>query len=606
MWDGAVRIQETTEDPVKRICSRSMVNVFALAGALAWAGAAGCTGQVGEVEDTLVPGESPSGQPGQDRPAPVGSPGGVGTGPGTTPGALPPAPAGTPTLPPVATPALSRLTHAQWENTVRDLLRLPKASGLSQSFPAQSNPSRFDNQGGTLSVDGTLWTEYQRAAEQLARQVSRDPAALMRLLPAQLPDEPKARGRAIVEALLLRAYRRPPDADELTRAVALFDRGSAGKTGAEATAAGVELLLEGVLQAPQFLYRTEIGRAGKELATFDDYELASRLSYALTGSMPDDDLFAAARAKVLTASRQGLATEARRLVGGAAGQVMIEGFHYYLLNLGSIQRIEKDAKEVPGYVPALRDDMYKEALALVRDVVVERGQGLTGLLTASHTFVNARLARVYDLPGTFTDDKFVRVDLDPSRRLGLLTQSGLLALHAHGLEPDIIHRGLFVAQNLLCKPLPPPPDNLQVPKIDPSLTNRQRIEAISGKGTCGEACHSNFINPPGYALEGYDGLGRVRMSDQGKPIDASGSYTLDGQARTFTNGVELVRHLAASQEAHQCYAGNWLEFLHARPRQESDGKFVAELATRSQAGLLSTLDLIVTLVTSDAFLARPL
>jgi hypothetical protein len=595
---------------VKRIRSQSIVDVLALAGALACAGA-GCTGQVGEMDDPLPSGETPSDRPSQGRPAPGAPTGGGSTTPGTTPagpgpGALPPVSAGTPTLPPVATPVLSRLTHDQWENTVRDLLRLPKAPGLSQSFPAESNPSRFDNQGGTLAVDGVLWTEYQRAAEQLARQVSRDPAALMRLVPAQLPDDLKARGRAIAEALLLRAYRRPPDADELTRAVALFDRGSAGKTGAEATAGGVELLLEGVLQAPQFLYRTEIGRAGKELATFDDYELASRLSYALSGSMPDDELFAAARAKTLTASRQGLADQARRLLGGPGGQATIETFHHHLLNLGSFQRIEKDAKAVPGYVPALRDDMYKEALALVRDVAIERGQGLSGLLTASHTFVNARLARLYDLPGSFTDDKFVRVDLDPSRRLGLLTSTGFLSLYAHGLEPDIIHRGLFVAENLLCKPLPPPPDDIQVPKVDPTLTNRQRIEAISGKGTCGEACHSTFINPPGYALEGYDGLGRVRPTDQGKPVDTAGSYRLDGEVRTFSNAVELARLLAASQEAHQCYAGHWLEFLHARPRQESDAKFLADLATRSQAGRLSPLDLIVTLVTSDAFLARPL
>jgi hypothetical protein len=477
---------------------------------------------------------------------------------------------------------------------------------LSRSFPAQSNPSRFDNQGGTLAVDGTLWAEYRRAAEQLARQVARDPAALQRLLPQQLPDEPKARARAIGEALLLRAYRRPPDADELTRALALFDRGSSGKTGAEATAAGVELLLESLLQSPQFLYRGEIGRPGKDVATFDDYELASRLSYAVTGSMPDDDLFAAARGKALTGSRERLAAEARRLLGGPAGRTMIETFHHHLLNLGSIQRMEKNAKEAPGYVPALRDDMYSETLSLVRDVVVERGQGLAALLTASHTFVNARLARLYDLPGTFTDERFVRVDLDPSRRLGLLTQPGLLTLFSHGLEPDIIHRGQFVALQLLCKPLPPPPEDLQVPKVDPNLTNRQRIEMISGTGTCGDACHSEFINPPGYALEGYDGLGRLRPTDRGKPIDASGSYTLDGQLRAFNNGVEFARLLAASQEAHQCYAANWLEFLHARPRQESDGKLVAELATRSLTGRLSAQDLIVTLVTSDAVLARPL
>ena len=130
-----------------------------------------------------------------------------------------------------------------------------------------------------------------------------------------------------------------------------------------------------------------------------------------------------------------------------------------------------------------------------------------------------------------------KVDLDPARRSGLLTQAGFLSSYISvGDEPDIIHRGVFIATRLLCKTLPPP-DPAAAANEDPhrprTMTNRQRVETTTGKGTCGEACHNNLFNPLGFAFENYDAIGKYRTMDVGQSVDAADSYVFDGQRKTF-------------------------------------------------------------------------
>jgi hypothetical protein len=186
-----------------------------------------------------------------------------------------------------------------------------------------------------------------------------------------------------------------------------------------------------------------------------------------------------------------------------------------------------------------------------------------------------------------------------------LTHPGFLALFAGEQQPDPIHRGVFINQQVLCVELKPPAANVPpLPGEQPNTTNRQRIEALTGKGTCGQACHYTLINPLGYAFEHYDSVGKYRTTDGGLNVDASGTYALDGQDQSFQDGLELVELLAGSQAAHRCYARHWLYYLAGRLPDAGDAATLDELAAASGAQDLSTKDLVRALVQSDSFLTR--
>jgi len=154
--------------------------------------------------------------------------------------------------------------------------------------------------------------------------------------------------------------------------------------------------------------------------------------------------------------------------------------------------------------------------------------------------------------------------------------------------------------------LPPPsPKATPLPPDQPNQTNRQRVEAHTGEGTCGESCHGTLINPLGYAFENYDGIGKYRTTDNGQPVDAADSYTLDGQLKSFQNGLELSQLLADAKETHTCYAQNMMTYLHGRLLAQEDQPMVDYYARLSRAGRISLHDLELAIVTSDAFLNRP-
>ncbi len=136
------------------------------------------------------------------------------------------------------------------------------------------------------------------------------------------------------------------------------------------------------------------------------------------------------------------------------------------------------------------------------------------------------------------------------------------------------------------------------------MTNRKRVEATTGKGTCGEGCHSLLLNPLGYAFENYDAIGQYRTEDRGLPVDAAATYTLDGKTQSFTNGVELSHLLAEAKQTHKCYAQNMFSYLHGRPLVNEDQAMIDYYARLSRADMLSVKGMMLDMATSDAFLTR--
>ncbi|WP_437594428.1 DUF1592 domain-containing protein [Sorangium sp. So ce1000] len=496
-----------------------------------------------------------------------------------------------------------RLTHAQWENTVRDLLRLDDRPGLSASFTSDPLGGVFDNNEAALLVTPGLWGDYQRAAEELAAMVTADQGKLDRLVPADLPDEPEARAQAFVERFGERAFRRPLTAEERGAYVALFQRGEELFEGEEPFAAGVRAALEAFLQSPQFIYRVEFGAGPAEggLIPLAGHEIATKLAYLLWNTMPSDELLAAAKAGELS-SPEAVRAYAEGMLDDPRAREVIGAFHRQLYDYEQYHDLNKDQALYPEFVPEMGDDMQREAELFVDHVVFDEEGGLTDLLTARTAFVNDHLAAVYGVEGEFSSE-FKQVELDAGERSGLLTRLGFLAAKATARQPDSIHRGVFVNLRILCAALPPPPDDATALPPGELATNRERVEAHTGKGTCGASCHGVLINPAGFAFEHYDAIGKYRTTDNGVPVDSADVYTLGGQPRSYADAVEFSQLLAESREAHACYAEHWIEFAHGRGVRAEDRALVEELGEASRGGA-STKELILRIVSSTPFLAR--
>jgi uncharacterized protein DUF1592/uncharacterized protein DUF1588/uncharacterized protein DUF1595/uncharacterized protein DUF1585/uncharacterized protein DUF1587 len=487
-----------------------------------------------------------------------------------------------------------RLSHLQWENTVRDLLRLPDVPGTSQTFGGDPLGGIFDNNEAVLLVTPNLWADYQAAAESLSVLVADDATRLAAIMPANLPSDPTEKARAFLVDFGKRAYRRPLSDAELATYEALFAEGPTLVDGTDDFAKGVKITLQAFLQSPHFLYRVESSAeiAADELIHLSGWEVATKLSYMLWNTMPDDILFDAAESGAL-GTPEGIMTQAERLLADDRARPMVAAFHAQLYQYDHYEDLYKDPAIFPDFTAELGEDMKTEAEMFVDDVVFSGG-GLEELLTAPFTYVNDGLAPLYGLPGPFGPD-FVRVDLDPTQRAGFLTRIGFLASNATPKEQNTIHRGIFVNMRILCNEVPAPPDN--VPPLPPAEnfdTNRERVEGHTGVGTCGENCHHVLINPPGYALEHYDAVGAYQELEKGHEIDASADYHLDGEAVSFDGAIEMSEMIADTEQAHRCYAKHWLEFAYGRLVQDGDTPTLDALGEASRGGSVQSLMLALT------------
>lgn len=551
--------------------------------AIATLGMGGCVGTIGDEKGTL---DGPGG----------GGPNGPGPNGGPVDGVLKDALVDSTRFP--------RLTHAQWENTVQDLLKLPAKLGASSSFTTDPPGSTFGNDGNLLKVTPGLWGDYQKAAEETADKITKDAAALKRIAPDALTSD--ALAKAWIASFGKQAYRRPLSDAEVTELHGLFKQGPTLTGLTDVTAAGVNVVLQAILQSPNFVYRLEIGEdKGDGSIGLTSWEMASRLSYSLWNTMPDEPLFAAAESNALV-TKEGIESQVRRMLDDPRAEPTLADFHHKLLDFNHFDGMVKDATAFPEFAPEMAGMFKTEAQLFVKDVTLTTNKGLIEILTADYTFVNEKTAPLYGVTGV-TGAEFKKVKLDPSQRAGFLTQVGFLAANASPREGDPIHRGVFVNLKIICSDLPPPPMMVPpLPKDDGTTkTMRERITAHTGKNTCGAGCHGTMINPAGFAFENYDALGKWRTMDNGKPVDAADTYPFEDGAQSYKNGVEFAKVLAARPQVHRCYTGNWLEYAYGRQKAEGDQLLVDTVGKASLAGA-STKELILKLVLSKSFSHRPI
>ncbi|HEX5058660.1 MAG TPA: DUF1592 domain-containing protein, partial [Kofleriaceae bacterium] len=500
--------------------------------------------------------------------------------------------------PPSAADRFPRLTHAQWEATVQDLFHLPAPSGLSASFTPDPQLGRFDNNIARLTTTSGLWRDYQTAAETLADRVVITPELYAQLV----PDPANADARELITTFGLHAFRRPLKDAEVERYLELFNSAAAVYPQYDAFKAGVRQTIAGMLQSPFFLYRPELSTTKIGIGIpLDGYEVASRLSYLFWNSMPDDELLAAAKAgKLLDAD--GVREEANRLFDSPRAQEQFRRFHFQAFKVSQYADLDKNTTTFPLWRKEIGGMMQEEALRFLDSVVTHDG-GVAELLTSTKAYVNNDLARIYGVRGTFGDD-YQEVDLDPNERAGLLTRAGFLAKNATLTETDPIHRGVFINLDIICRQISAPP-NIPTNLMKTGNTTREKVDSVTGEGTCGENCHHTIINPIGFAFENYDAIGQYRLQDNGYPVNAADHYTfLDGREISYTNAIDLSKQLAVSPEVHACYAQQLLEFMLGRDLQQVDKVIVSDLAKESLDDKLSIKEMVLSVVSSNTFRVR--
>jgi hypothetical protein len=520
--------------------------------------------------------------------------------------------------PPVALDSrFARLTHRQYRRAAADLLGLTASDVSDVQLREESGAGGgLFERPGRLRVDEVLWSDYAVAAELLAARATSTTERIEALAPAVdgdgAPRSVEDRREHFLATHGLRAHRNLLTPRHLDAYRVLFDRGASfyadDAMAPDPVRDGIRAVLEAWLQSPYFLYRVELG-TGLGDGDLTPFEIASRLSFALWDTMPDDELLSAAKDGALWFDGETpsptLAEQVERMLDDERTEAAVLAFHRRLFGVERYPHLAMPA--FLGVSDAWGTHVAKEHELLVASVY-ERDEGLRELLTTRRTFVNGELAARYGLePDDVRRVTFEEVELPHKERAGLLTSLGFLSDHASGGAPDAIHRGVFISRQLVCNEVPPPPDDIPpLASVEPGQTTRETIEALTEQpGTSCEGCHASYINPFGFALEGYDATGAVRDDDHGYAIDTSSILWVGRESYKVDDAVEMTELLAELPAVHRCYAGHWVSFLIGRaPDAAHDEEALRAAAARSLEQTGSLRQLLFDLVTSEAFLTR--
>lgn len=412
-------------------------------------------------------------------------------------------------------------------------------------------------------------------------------------------ESPSAACRRALQVIATHAWRRPVTPEELEQVGRFCDRHlQQGKTLAQA----LELATQTVLISPKFLYRLELlppdAQPGVPVP-LDDYALASRLSYFLWSSMPDDELFHLAAAKKLS-DPDILAEQVQRLLRDPRADAFLEGFFGQWLGLRKLPDIMFDVKLYPAFSSELKDDLRRETALFIASVVKEN-RSILDLLRAEYTFVNGRLAGYYGISGVERSAGFQKVSLEGTPRQGILTQASVLMLPSYPNRTSPTRRGNWILETILGEEPPPPPDNVpelaETQAARPNLSLRQQLELHRSNAVCA-SCHRT-MDSIGFGLENFDAIGRWREEDNGKAIDAAGELP---SGERFANPRELIALLLKRKgDFARNLTSRLLTYALGRGLEHTDRPVVDAILKRTEAGEYRFHDVIREVVLSQPF-----
>ncbi|MFO0881760.1 MAG: DUF1592 domain-containing protein [Gemmataceae bacterium] len=488
---------------------------------------------------------------------------------------------------------IRRLNRAEYNNTIRDLIGLDFKP--AKDFPADDVGYGFDNIGDVLSLPPLLMEKYLAAAETIIDEAWKKPDLRKRMMPRQ----PSAGNRTAMQENLKefagRAWRRPVSDDEVKRLMRFIFLAREQGDGPDV---GARMALKAVLISPYFLFRIEEEPRDKS-GLINQFELASRLSYFLWSSMPDEELFRLAREGKLRQPGV-LEQQVRRMLGDPRSRALAENFAGQWLNLRTLPAFSPDPKRFPSFNAGLRDAMQREAEQFFLHVVRE-DRSLLDFLDADYTFVNERLARHYGLKDV-QGEQFRKVSLTGTPRGGVVTMAGVLAVTSNPTRTSPVKRGKWILENILGTPPPPPVPDVPELKDDAELsgTLRQQMEQHRKNPTCA-GCHAR-MDPLGFGLENFDAVGAYRTREGKHAIDTSGVLP-DGS--TFDGPAALRKVLLAKKELFvKCLTDKMLTYALGRGTERTDRCFIEEIAKKTAAADYRITTLVLEIVRSDPFQKR--
>jgi hypothetical protein len=493
---------------------------------------------------------------------------------------------------------LRRLTREQYNNTVRDLIGATGSPADSFSDDEKIGPFHSN---AIAPIDELEVQQYGEVAATLATSAI---AAMNRLSPCNLASDTGTATTCATQFLTQfgrRAYRRPLSSAELQQYVSLYALGKQGG----GVQNGFRLVVQTMLQSPFFLYHQDVGATGLPqpgVVALSPYELASRISYFLWNTMPDDPLFAAAAANGLSGDAA-LTSQVQRMLADPKAAATIASFHRQWLDVEDVGDQLKDATMFPGFNPQLTDAMTQE-LSLFSNYVVLQGDGmLKTLLTSNMAFPQGGLFGIYGVPQPAGFTVGTAVALDATRRAGILTQAAFLTKWSHADQTSPVHRGKLVRLNLLCGFIGSPPANVNTapPVPTPVTSTRERFAQHESDPVCA-SCHV-LMDPIGLGFEHFDPVGAYRDVDGLGPVDATGqinkaSPDLDG---SFNGAVDLANRLAQSALVRDCVASQWFRFSLGRMESTNDACSIQGLRDTFNASGGNVRDLLARIVLSPAF-----
>lgn len=455
------------------------------------------------------------------------------------------------------TPPAPASLALEWKMPKRAAEVIPARCLFPASFPETfvvTAPFPPDDQSIGYERGTSVSKEWAAATTEAAIQASGYVAAHLRELSGAADDAPDraARARAFCRQFAERAFRRPLS-DELARF--FIDRQFQDAPDVETAVKRVVLL---ALKSPRFLFQ-EIGADAP-----DPYDVASRLSFGLWDSLPDEALRKAAAAGNL-ATREQVVRQAERMASDPRARFKLREFFLQWLKVEHYPDLAKDPKRYPGFDETAASDLRTSLELLLEHVVFSEKSDFRELLLTDKVFLNGRLARIYGANLT-PDAPFQRVTLDYGKRTGVLTHPYVLASFAYLDTSSPIHRGVLIARSLLGRTLLPPPEAFTPVPADlhPKLTTRQRVALQTRPAAC-MSCHS-LINPLGFTLEKFDAVGRLRARENDLPVNAAGSYqSRAGKTVRFADARDLARFLAGSEEAHAAFVEQLFQHLIKQP-----------------------------------------
>lgn len=505
-----------------------------------------------------------------------------------------------------------RLTHSQYNQTVANLLA--DQTRPADQFPQEDYINGFTNQASGQSVTPVQEEAYNRAAEKLARNAFR--GGDRRLIPCQpsSPTDVACRVKFIQE-FGRKAFRRPLTAGELARYEKLFLPDAAAS---HDFLKGAQLVVEAMLQSPSFLFHLEQGPNGQ----FEQYRTASRLSYFLWDTMPNEVLFRAAAAGELGTPEQ-VERAARGMLEDPRAQRSMDVFLAQWLRFDRLKNAIRDHRFYPAFSTELAAAMIEETRQLYHHLVWENGNFME-LFTSNYAYLNNDLAQLYGLPAP--KQQFARVDFPAdSKRAGILGEATFLTLTSKPAETSPTERGLFIREHFLCQIVPPPPPGVNTtlppPTDEKPLTNRGMLQAHLSNNTC-SACH-RLIDPIGFGLEHYDAIGhyreqqlvtiyptfdemkhriKIKPTEHRLTLESTG-FVLGIPHSDFENPRALGQILANEPACQKCIVKQLFRYAVGRPETPADQPVIDAMLKAFQDSQFRFQNLIIAIINSKPFLA---